>query len=67
MLAVYADEILQVGPEDQGLLRAAIAMGTLTMALLLMKIDEVDLFNRALDASEIQAIFDANTAGKCKP
>jgi hypothetical protein len=31
------------------------------------EIDEVDLFNRALDASEIQAIFDANTAGKCKP
>jgi hypothetical protein len=30
-------------------------------------IDEVKIFNRALDASEIQAIFDAGSAGKCKP
>ena len=30
-------------------------------------IDEVEIFNRALDASEIQAIFDAGSAGKCKP
>ena len=29
-------------------------------------IDEVEIFNRALDASEVQAIFDAGTAGKCK-
>jgi Concanavalin A-like lectin/glucanases superfamily len=29
-------------------------------------IDEVDLFNRALDATEIQAIFDAGSAGKCE-
>ena len=30
-------------------------------------IDEVEIFNRALDALEIQAIFDAGSAGKCKP
>jgi PKD repeat protein len=30
-------------------------------------IDEVDLFNRALTASEIQIIFNAGSAGKCKP
>jgi hypothetical protein len=30
-------------------------------------IDEVELFNRALSQAEIQAIFDAGSAGKCKP
>jgi hypothetical protein len=30
-------------------------------------IDEVEVFNRALATSEIQSIFDAQTAGKCKP
>jgi hypothetical protein len=30
-------------------------------------IDEVEIYNRALSASEIQAIFDADSAGKCKP
>jgi hypothetical protein len=29
-------------------------------------IDEVELYNRALPAGEIQAIFDAGSAGKCK-
>lgn len=29
-------------------------------------VDEVELFNRALSASEIQAIYDAGGAGKCK-
>ena len=29
-------------------------------------IDEVELFNRALSAEEIKAIYDADTAGKCK-
>jgi hypothetical protein len=29
-------------------------------------IDEVEIFNRALTASEIQAIFNAGSAGKCK-
>jgi len=30
-------------------------------------IDEADVFNRALTASEIQSIFYADSAGKCKP
>ncbi|MBI3597607.1 MAG: PxKF domain-containing protein [Nitrospirae bacterium] len=30
-------------------------------------IDEVGIYNRALDASEIQAIYNAGSAGKCKP
>lgn len=30
-------------------------------------IDEVEIFNRALSPSEIQAIFNAGSAGKCKP
>lgn len=30
-------------------------------------IDEVEIFSRALDQSEIQAIYAAGTAGKCKP
>ena len=29
-------------------------------------IDEVEIYNRALSASEIQAIFNARSAGKCK-
>jgi hypothetical protein len=31
------------------------------------RIDEVEVFNRALTADEIQFIFDAGSAGKCKP
>ncbi|MBI5408195.1 MAG: hypothetical protein HZA14_02380 [Nitrospirae bacterium] len=30
-------------------------------------IDEVDIFNRALTASEIASIYNAGSAGKCKP
>jgi hypothetical protein len=30
-------------------------------------IDEVELFSRALDITEIQGIFNAGSAGKCKP
>lgn len=30
-------------------------------------IDEAEIFNRALSANEIQAIFNAGSAGKCKP
>ncbi len=30
-------------------------------------IDEVEFFNRALSATEIQALFDVGMAGKCKP
>jgi hypothetical protein len=29
-------------------------------------LDEVDIFNRALDPSEVRAIFEAGSAGKCK-
>ena len=36
LLPVYAEEILQVGPEGYGLLRAAIAVGAFSMALVLM-------------------------------
>jgi hypothetical protein len=31
------------------------------------QIDELEIFSRALSASEIQAIFNAGSAGKCKP
>ena len=30
-------------------------------------IDEVSIYNRALTAAEIQSIFAAGTAGKCRP
>ena len=36
LLPVYAEEILEVGPEGYGILRASLAIGTLGMALLLM-------------------------------
>ncbi len=36
-------------------------------ALFLGEVDEVEYFNRALTASEIQAIVNADSAGKCKP
>jgi len=29
-------------------------------------LDEIDIFNRALDPSEVRAIFEAGSAGKCK-
>ncbi|MDE0887252.1 MAG: MFS transporter [Myxococcota bacterium] len=38
LLPVYADEILQVGPEGYGFLRSAMAMGTLAMAVILMTV-----------------------------
>src|SRR2546430_3645223 len=31
------------------------------------RIDEVEIFNRALSNGEIQSIYDAGSAGKCKP
>jgi hypothetical protein len=31
------------------------------------RFDEIEIFDRALSTSEIQAIYDAGTAGKCKP
>jgi hypothetical protein len=30
-------------------------------------VDEVEIFNRALSAAEIQSVFNAGAAGKCKP
>ena len=30
-------------------------------------IDEVEIFNRALSAAEVEAIYDAGSAGKIKP
>lgn len=36
LLPVYAEEILRVGPEGYGILRAAMALGAFTMALVLM-------------------------------
>ena len=30
-------------------------------------VDEVQIFNRVLSASEIQAIYQAGSAGECKP
>jgi len=29
-------------------------------------LDEIEIFDRALDASEVRAIFEADAAGKCK-
>ncbi|MBK8465150.1 MAG: hypothetical protein IPL32_04905 [Chloracidobacterium sp.] len=42
-----------------------IGSGGLGSNKFLGKIDEVDVFNRALSEAEIQAIFDAGTQGKC--
>ena len=48
LLPVYAEEILKVGPEGYGLLRASIAVGTFTMALFLMMIRPFKRPGRAL-------------------
>ena len=48
MLPVYAEEILQVGPEGYGLLRAALAIGAFSMALLLMTLRPFRRPGRAL-------------------
>ena len=48
MLPVYAEEILQVGPEGYGLLRAALAIGAFSMALLLMALRPFRRPGRAL-------------------
>jgi MFS family permease len=48
LLPVYAEEILKVGPEGYGLLRASIAVGTFTMALFLMVIRPFKRPGRAL-------------------
>ena len=38
-----------------------------TLAYFNGQLDELEVFNRALNASEIQAIYTAGSAGKCKP
>jgi MFS family permease len=48
LLPVYAEEILQGGPEGYGLLRAAIAIGTFSMALFLMAIRPFERPGRAM-------------------
>ena len=48
LLPVYAEEILQVGPEGYGLLRASISMGTLGMGLVLMMLRPFARPGRAL-------------------
>ena len=48
LLPVYAEEILQVGPEGYGLLRASISMGTLGMGLILMMLRPFARPGRAL-------------------
>ncbi len=48
LLPVYANEILQVGPEGYGLLRASIAAGTFAMAMLLMALRPFARPGRAL-------------------
>ncbi len=48
LLPVYAEEILQVGPEGYGLLRAAMAIGTFSMALTLMAVRPFERPGRAL-------------------
>jgi len=48
LLPVYADEILKVGPEGYGLLRSAMAMGTLAMAVILMTVRPFQRPGRAL-------------------
>lgn len=48
LLPVYAEEILQVGPEGYGILRAAIAIGTFSMAVILMVVRPFKRPGRAL-------------------
>jgi len=48
LLPVYAEEILEVGPEGYGLLRASISMGTFCMALMLMTLRPFARPGRAL-------------------
>ena len=48
LLPVYAEEILEVGPEGYGLLRASIGVGTFSMALILMTLRPFARPGRAL-------------------
>lgn len=45
---------------------AVLQFGRGDLQLLNGRLDEVDIYNRALSAAELQAIFNADSAGKCK-
>ncbi len=53
LLPVYAEEILEVGPQGYGLLRAAIGVGTFSMALVLMTLRPFQRPGRALLVSVV--------------
>jgi len=68
----YIDGVGQsVGPYDPGFVfNGPMAIGARGMdyaATFRGAIDEMSIYNRALGASEVQAIFAANSAGKCVP
>jgi hypothetical protein len=74
--AVEANALLTVtgtikdddGEPDPFTIGAVIQGGTINpVALFPGQIDEVEYFNRALSGAEIQAIYNAGSAGKCKP
>jgi hypothetical protein len=45
---------------------ADVLIGHYIASLMYGRLDEVEIFNRALSSSEIQAIYNAGSAGKCK-
>jgi hypothetical protein len=61
--AMLASSFVTIGSED-GRTRFPFCIGTRYFNGL---VDEVDIFNRALSASEIAAIYNAGAAGKCAP
>jgi hypothetical protein len=70
-MKVYLDGVLVGTKLASGAITSSAAnaaIGGLPVYNLFSKatIDEVELFDRALSASEIQAIFNAGSAGKCK-
>src|SRR5262245_55245194 len=72
VVTFYKDGFASVAPSyDPGFTcTAAAAVGSGGDTLrnsFLGDIDEVEIFNRALSAAEVQAIFCAGSAGKCKP
>jgi hypothetical protein len=60
---MLTSSFVTIGSED-GRMRFPFVIGTRYFKGLL---DEVDIFNRALSASEIAAIYNAGSAGKCRP
>jgi hypothetical protein len=55
----YNDDPISIGRHNQDLVGGTRAFNGF--------IDEVEIFNRALSASEILAIYNAGSSGKCKP